>query len=840
MAKNLKQKIKNTQLAQALNLDKVKTAAAKKKTAAKKTTTKAKNDAKIDEVPDKEEKAQDSLPKKEEAAPVKKKSIKATDVPSSVRDMQKAKEEKIAAEAKAEEEKIAPPVEKNEEPAPVEEPVKAAEVKEAPKEAAPPKEDTKPPKLGRGLNKSETPKIREPRTPPKEEKKPKPKEAAQEKKPTKSFSPSDDKAKKFKDTKTVKRFETKSFDGRDRQGLRDNEEGSWRRRRRFHKKGPKKVEPVIRPSHLTLKLPITVKDFASAMKVKASELIQKLFMQGVVITINDYLEDETTLQLLGSEFECEITIDTTEEERLRITDKTILEEIKETPEEELEARPPIVTFMGHVDHGKTSLIDSLRKSNLASGEAGDITQHIGAFKCHSDSGDITVLDTPGHEAFTEMRMRGATVTDLIILVIAGDEGMMPQTEEAIKHALASKVPILVAINKCDKPSFNQENVYRQLAEKELLPESWGGQTITVNCSATTGEGISTLLEMILLQAEVLELGANPKARARGSVIESQLHKGLGAVATILVQNGTLKKGDALVFDEIYGRVKTMHDEHGKQITKAPPSTPVKITGLSGIPEAGCEFIAVENEKQAREICEERTAGQVRARLKGRKTQVELEGMLERNQELQAKKVLNLIIRADVQGSLEALKNSLLKIPSQKVEINFIAEGVGQISESDVELAAASNATIIGFHTSVERHAEEDISRLKVVVKSHDIIYHLVDAVKELMVKTLDKVAEEHEVAKVLVKAIFKASHLGIIAGCQVLDGTIKRNHLVKLERAGEIIFEGEIESLKRVKEDVKEVAKGLECGILIKNFREIEPDDIIRAFEITYHEQELT
>ncbi|PCI93220.1 translation initiation factor IF-2, partial [Candidatus Aerophobetes bacterium] len=632
MAKNLKIKIKNTQLAQALNLDKFKKSATKKNTAEKKNTTKTKLKAKIDEVLDKESKPQEDLSKKDQPVAEKKKSIKATDVPSSVRDMQKAKEEKKAAEAKAAEEQAAPVI--KEESAPVQE---TAKDEKAPEEAAPViKEEQRAPKVGRGLNQSETPKIREPKTPLKEVKKNKPKEATQEKKPAKSFSPAEDKSKKFKDTKTVKRVETKSFDGRDRQGLRNNEEGSWRRRRRFHKKGPKKVEPIIRPSHLTLKLPITVKDFASAMKVKASQLIQKLFMQGVVITINDYLEDETTVQLLGSEFECEITIDTTEEKRLRITDKTILEEIRDTPEEDLKPRPPIVTFMGHVDHGKTSLIDSLRKSNLVSGEAGDITQHIGAFRCHSESGDITVLDTPGHEAFTEMRMRGATVTDLIVLVIAGDEGMMPQTEEAIKHALEAKVPILVAINKCDKPSFNSENVYRQLAEKELLPESWGGQTITVNCSATTGEGVSTLLEMILLQAEVLELGANPEARARGRVLESQLHKGLGAVATILIQNGTLRKGDALVFDEIYGKVKTIHDEHGKQILTAPPSTPVKITGLSGIPEAGCEFIAVENEKQAKEICEERAAGQIRARLKGRKTQVELEGMPERNQELQAK------------------------------------------------------------------------------------------------------------------------------------------------------------------------------------------------------------
>ncbi|MBM3192508.1 MAG: translation initiation factor IF-2, partial [Chlamydiae bacterium] len=422
-----------------------------------------------------------------------------------------------------------------------------------------------------------------------------------------------------KDLKQVaKRTETQKFDTRDRQGLRETEEDSWRRRRHSKSKSAKIDIPIVRPKSITIKLPITVKDLSAAMKVKVSDLITKLFLQGFAVTINDYLEDETSIQLLGVEFDCEIAIDTSEEEKLRITENSINDEIQKTPEEALFPRPPVVTFMGHVDHGKTSLIDALRKSQIAAGEAGAITQHIGAFRCHSESGDITVLDTPGHEAFKEMRMRGAHVTDIVILVIAGDEGMMPQTEEAIKHAKQAEVAIVVAINKCDKPSFNPDQVYRQLADHELLPEVWGGATITVNCSAITGQGIPQLLEMILLQAEVLELKANPNTRARGTVIESQLHRGLGPVANVLIQNGTLKPGDALVFDDIYGRVKTIHDEHGKTVTAATPSMPVKITGLSGIPEAGCEFIVVDSEKTAKSICENRLAGKERTRTFGRK------------------------------------------------------------------------------------------------------------------------------------------------------------------------------------------------------------------------------
>ena len=628
-------------------------------------------------------------------------------------------------------------------------------------------------------------------------------------------------------------------DSREKHGLRGQDEGRWRRRRSGGRmKTQRSPEEIVRPKNLSIKLPITLKDLAAAMKLKAAELIAKLFMQGVVITINDFLDDETTIQLLGHEFGCDIQIDRSEQKRLQITDKTIDEEIKATKEEQLSARPPIIAFMGHVDHGKTSLIDYIRKSNITSKEAGAITQHIGAFQCHLEKGEITILDTPGHEAFTSMRERGATVTDIVILVVAGDEGIKPQTVEALNQAREASVPIIVAVNKCDRPNFNADDVYRQLSEHELLPESWGGSTITVNTSATTGEGISDLLEMILLQSDILEIKANKQARARGTVLESELHKGLGSAATLLVLNGTLKPGDALVIDEIYGRVKTMHDEHGKNVAAASPATPVKITGLSGVPEAGTEFIVVKDEKEARKLTEERAAGKVRERLRRPRTRA-LEDLLIREQELQEKKVLNIILRADVQGSLEALKTSLLKIKSEKAELNFVSEGVGEISESDIELAHASDAVVVGFHTKVESHSEEAIKKHKVVVKTHDIIYHLIDDVKEQMRALLDKIREEHEMGEARVQAVFKSSQLGLIAGCIVTEGVVKRAHIARLYREGEEIWSGEMTSLKRVKEDVREVKKGIECGILLDRFSDFKVDDIIKTFEVSYKEQDL-
>jgi len=650
-----------------------------------------------------------------------------------------------------------------------------------------------------------------------------------------------DKTSKFKEFRDIKPTTRpvqpeRGFGTRDRQGLGETEEQfRWRKKRRKKLTKAEIEEATIRPSELSIRLPISIKDLAIEMKLKASQLIEKLFLQGAILTLNDVLDDETTIQLLGNEFGCDIKIDTTEERRIQITDKTIRQEISESAPEKLMHRAPVVAFMGHVDHGKTSLIDAIRSSNRTASEAGAITQHIGAFRCSTAVGDITILDTPGHEAFSAMRARGADVTDIVVLVIAGDEGAMKQTEEAIQHAKAAGVSIVVAINKCDKPAFDAEKVYRQLADHDLLPEVWGGQTITINCSAITKEGIPQLLEMLALQAEVLELNADRTARARGTVIESEMHKGLGAIASLLVQNGTLKKGDALVFDQYWGYVKTMHDEHGTAITEAGPSTPVEITGLSGLPAAGQEFIVVENDKEARNIAEARSQKLQGAVIQRRP--VTLENYLE-DSVVPVKKVLNVIVRADVQGSLEALKNALIGIESDKAEVNIIFSSVGEISESDVLLAAASKAIILGFHTKVESHAESLIKQYSVQIKLHDIIYHAIDAIKDLLTGTLDKLEQEVAKGKAEVKATFKSSQHGIIAGCVVTEGVISRSNHIRIFREGAEIWKGPISSIKRVKEDVKEVRNGFECGILVttNNIRE---GDTIEAFEIIYIQQKL-
>lgn len=645
------------------------------------------------------------------------------------------------------------------------------------------------------------------------------------------------KSKDYRDVKP-KRKVTTSFDSRDKQGLRTpSEEEGWRKRRPV-KRGKHFQEEIVivRPTSLSIRTPITIKDLASDMKLKASQLIAKLFMQGVIVTLNDFLEDETTIQLLGEEFGCHITIDTTEKERIRVTDKTIREELTLCAPEKTQYRPPVVTFMGHVDHGKTSLIDSIRRSNIAAGEAGAITQHIGAFRCKTDVGDLTILDTPGHEAFSAMRARGADLTDIVVLVIAGDEGMRTQTIEAIEHAKAAKVTIVVALNKCDRPNFDSEKCYRQLAEHGLLPEAWGGQTIVVHCSATTREGVPQLLDMLALQAEVMELKADPTMRARGSVVESQMQRGLGNVATVLVQNGTLRKGDALVFSKHWGKVKTMRDDLGREVETAGPSTPIELTGLSGLPEAGEEFIVVSSEKEAKDIAEVRL--EENRKILQIKKPISIESLMQEASGVQVK-TLNVIIRADVQGSVEALKNSLMKIKSSKVELNIISSSVGQISESDVTLAAASKAVILGFGIDVESHAESLIKETGVQVRLHDIIYHAIDDIKTMMAAQLDKIAKEEERGKLEVRAVFKASQFGKIAGCIVTEGTIHRSHKIRVIRDGQQVWVGSISSLKRVKEDVREVQKGLECGVLFEGFQNVEVGDILQTFEITYITQEL-
>lgn len=640
-----------------------------------------------------------------------------------------------------------------------------------------------------------------------------------------------------KDLRTKKPKELRSFDARDRQGLRAGDDEAWRKRRSHKQQRRQQEEVIIRPKELSVRLPITIKDLAHEMKLKASQLIAKLFMQGVVATLNDYLDDETVIQLLGHEFECAITIDTSEQKRIQITDQTIRQEIEKTLSSQLMLRAPVIAFMGHVDHGKTSLIDSIRKSNRAAHEAGAITQHIGAFKVKTNSGEVTILDTPGHEAFSEMRSRGANVTDIVILVVAGDEGIRAQTEEAIRQAREANVPILVAINKCDKPNFDAQKIYRELADRDLLPESWGGSIITVNCSAVSGAGIVELLEMVALQAEILELRANVDSRARGTVLESEMHKGLGAVATVLIQNGTLKKGDAIVFGQRSGRIKTLQDDHGVLIESAGPSTPVKITGLSELAFAGDEFIVVKNEKEARALADARSEGHERHMM----AQAKIGGLekLMQKRESGEKKILPLILRADVQGSLEALKTSLLKIQSNKVRIEIVNADVGEISESDIELAAASKATIVGFHTTIESHADTLIKQKKVPIYIENVIYHLIDEVKDRMRLLLDKIEKETDTGYAIVKTAFKSSQLGVIAGCQIAEGIIKRSHFIRQIRNNEIIWKGKIASLKRIKEDVKEVKEGFECGILLEGQSDIKEGDILQAYEITYLEQTI-
>lgn len=803
MAKNLKLNIKNLQLAGALKAKKKpsaeETEAQSKKDKAegepKKKLSRLKEDSKISAAIKQAEKTLAAREKETESGQVKKRKARIVQAP--VEETEEAKPEKGAVQ------EIPPPKE-------AAEPTLSPESTSAPSEEKPPappsKQEIKP--------------------------QPKPGPAAPVEAPSK-LGPSH----RPKELRPGKKKEEARFDSRDRQGLRDIDNEAWRKRRAYKPHKKLVQEEIIRPKNLTLRLPISIKDLAQEMKLKASQLIAKLLMQGMTLTLNDYLDDETVVQLLGHEFDCEIKIDTSEQERIRITDQTIRQEIESTPPDQIVLRPPVVTFMGHVDHGKTSLIDTIRKSNRVSGEAGAITQHIGAFKVKTEAGEVTILDTPGHEAFSEMRSRGANVTDIVILVIAGDEGIRAQTDEAINQARDAKVPILVAINKSDKSNFDPQKVYRELADRDLLTEAWGGTTIAVSCSAATGQGINELLEMIALQAEILELRANPNFRARGTILESEMHKGLGAVATVLVQNGTLKKNDAIVFGHFSGRIKTMQDDYGKQIEEAGPSTPVKITGLSELAIAGSEFIVVKNEKEARELAEARAAGLQRHL----QSQVKLGGMekMLAKKESGEKKILPVILRADVQGSLEALKSSLFKIKSDKVRLEIVNADVGEISESDIELAAASKATILGFHTSIESHADDLIKQKKVSVYTQDVIYHLIDEVKNRMRSLLDKIEQETDTGSALVKAVFKSSQLGNIAGCQVTDGVIKRQSMIRQLRDKEVIWKGKIDSLKRIKEDAKEVQKGFECGIVLEGQSDVKEGDILQAYDITYLEQDL-
>ena len=590
-----------------------------------------------------------------------------------------------------------------------------------------------------------------------------------------------------------------------------------------HQPAPKKQEPV-EPVIKTIKLPevLTVGELASKIKVPVAQLIKKMFMAGKMYNVNSDLPfDEAADIALEYNFIAE------EEEKVDVIEELLREE--EEDEADMTSRPPVVCVMGHVDHGKTSLLDAIRNSDVTAGEAGGITQHIGASVVSINGQKITFLDTPGHEAFTAMRMRGAQSTDIAILVVAADDGVMTQTVEAINHAKAAGIEIIVAINKIDKESANIDRVKQELMEYELVPEDWGGSTIFCPVSAHTKEGIDNLLEMIILTAEILELKANKNRKARGIVIEAQLDKGRGSVATILVQKGTLHVGDCLAIGDVHGKVRAMFDDKGRKVKEATPSMPVEVLGLNGVPNSGEIVIATENEKEARTISEAFINRGKEKLIADTKQRMSLDDLYNRIQEGNVKD-LNLIIKADVQGSVEAVKQSLLKLSNEEVAVKCIHSGVGAINESDVILASASNAIIIGFNIRPDNQAKEVAEREKVDIRLYRVIYNAIEDIESAMKGMLDPIFEEKVIGHAEVRQTYKASGVGTIAGSYVLDGTIQRNCKVRISREGEQIFEGELASLKRFKDDVKEVKTGFECGLVMDGFNDIKEGDIIEAY----------
>lgn len=568
---------------------------------------------------------------------------------------------------------------------------------------------------------------------------------------------------------------------------------------------------------------IRVADMAHQMGLKSNEIIKVLFGLGIMATINQSLDIDTAT-LVAAEFDYEV------EKAGFSEDDYLIPTEADTPEQMVQ-RPPVVTIMGHVDHGKTSLLDAIRKSNVTSGEAGGITQHIGAYHVKTKRGEIVFLDTPGHEAFTAMRARGAQVTDLVVLVVAADDGVMEQTREAINHSKAAGVPIMVAVNKMDKPGADPDRVLRELAELGLQAESWGGDTVTAHVSAKTREGLDSLLELIALQAEILELTANPNKAARGHIVEAKLDKGRGPVATVLIQEGTLHQGDTFVCGVFSGRVRSLFNDQGKKIKEAGPAMPVEVQGFDGVPEAGEEFICVNDEKLARRIAETRSVKQ-RERELAKESKVTLETFLSRSPTDQEALTLNLVLKADVQGSLEAITENLLKQSTEKVRINVVHGGAGAISESDILLASASQAIIIGFNVRPTAKIKEVAERENVDIRFYDIIYKLSDEIKSAMAGMLAPVQREVYLGQADVREIFSVPKVGIIAGCHVSDGKFNRNAGVRLLRDGVVIYTGKISSLKRFKDDVREVLKGYECGIGLENYNDIKVSDVIEGFEM--------
>lgn len=575
---------------------------------------------------------------------------------------------------------------------------------------------------------------------------------------------------------------------------------------------------------IELDIPIAVKDFAVALQQKTGIVLKKLMQMRVFANINSSLGEDVA-RGLAKEFGYEVTKVKTQEQQLIETHET-----EEEDSGNLVPRAPVITFMGHVDHGKTSLLDRIRKSRVTDQEHGGITQHIGAYSVAMPKGRITFLDTPGHEAFTAMRSRGAHITDIVVLVVAAEEGIMPQTEEAIDHARAAGVPIVVALNKIDKENADPDRVKKQLSEHDLTPEDWGGKTVVAGVSAVTGEGIDNLLELILLEAELLELTANPNKNASGIVVEAHLSGGKGAVASLIVQSGTLKANDYIVVGPYYGKVKALFDDFEKPIQSAGPSTPVEILGLSEVPEAGEKFYVVQTEKEARDISESRKI-KLKDQKFGAQKRITLEDLYSQVQEGTIKE-LNVILKADVQGSLEALKDSLEKIPSDEVKVKFIHIGVGDINASDIILANASTAIIIGFHVGIGNKAQQELDKHPVDVRQYRIIYDAVNDVRKALEGMLDPRIKRQFVARVEVRQVFKLSKSGIIAGCFVLKGKVTRKANVDVVRNGEVIHTATISSLKRFKDDVREVMEGYECGIAVQGFDKYQAGDIFEVFSI--------
>ncbi|MDI7258670.1 MAG: translation initiation factor IF-2 [Thermodesulfobacteriota bacterium] len=579
---------------------------------------------------------------------------------------------------------------------------------------------------------------------------------------------------------------------------------------------PKPIKRIIRITEV-----ISIGDLAKRMGVKGGDLIKKLMDIGVLANINQHI-DADVASLVASEFGYEV-------ERVSIERQDLLERREDRPEQ-LQPRPPVVTIMGHVDHGKTMLLDAIRKTKVVEGEAGGITQHIGAYDVQLENGHVVFIDTPGHEAFTAMRARGAQVTDVVVLVVAADDGVMPQTKEAIDHSRAAKVPILVAINKIDKPNANPEKVKKDLAEYDLLPEQWGGSTLYAEISAKQKTGIKELLELILLQAEILDLKANPDKPARGIIIEAKLDKGRGPIPTILVQEGTLKTGDVFIAGSHYGRVRAMLNDKGQKIEASGPSAPVEVLGFTDVPEAGETFIVVSEERMAKQISLYRQE-KIRAKELSKLSKVSLEELYEKIKKGEIKE-LNVVMKADVQGSIEAMKEALGKLSNEAVKVNIIHDGVGGITETDVNLASASNAIIIGFNVRPGPKAQSLAEHERVDLRTYSVIYDAISDIRKAMEGLLEPTYKEHILGRAQVLELFNVRKVGTIAGSLIIDGKVVRGSHARLLRDNMVIYDGRITSLRRFKDDMKECAQGLECGILIETFNDIKPGDIIESYEM--------